>query len=293
MPIVGHGSSSRPARIPWFVVFLQGLPKPAGSRVAPSQSNIVGRRDASIASAELAAEFVRLKVDVIAAPANNRMAAKQATSTIPIVFALAEDPVEAGLVASLARPGGNVTGMSLQQTEVAGKRLGLLREVVPGCAGWRSGKSANPRQCMKYSDLQALNRTLGLGAVKLETGTEEIAAAFEGSRAARTPSSRRRPALQSPTGSASTPWRSPRAAGDATIRQYVEAGGLMSYGTSFLDMYRRAADLCRPDPRGAKPADMPVEQPTKFELVINLKIAKALGLEVPPTLLARADEVIE
>ena len=247
--------------------------------------------------AEIAAEFVRLKVDVIVTTWNRAvLAAKQATSVIPIVFALAGDPVGSGLVASLARPGGNVTGLSVQQTDLAGKRLELLREVVPGLR--RLAIMANvgyPDAVLEMGEVQAAARTLGLEVVTLEIRrAEDIAPAFEALKG-------RADALYVCTdalvntnririNTLALGARLPTMHG---IREYVEAGGLMSYGANFPDLFRRAADYVDKILRGAKPADIPVEQPTKFDLVINLTTAKALGLDVPPTLLARADEVIE
>ena len=268
----------------------------AGSRVAPSRSSIAGRRDAPSAIAEIAAEFVRLKVDVIVTTATAVPTVKQATSVIPIVFALGTDPLGSGLVASLARPGGNVTGLSIQQSDIAGKRLELLREVVPGLRRLAiMGNVGYPKAVLEMGEVQAAARTLGLEVAPLEIRrAEDIAPAFE--------------ALK---GSADALY----VVGDALVhanrtriitfalsarlptifnnRDYVEAGGLMSYGPNFSDLFRRAADLVDKILRGTKPGDIPVEQPTKFDLVINLTTAKALGLEVPPTLLARADEVIE
>src|SRR5262245_57277507 len=246
--------------------------------------------------AEMVAEFVRLKVDVIvthsAAPV---VAAKQATSVIPIVIAAA-DPVSTGLVASLARPGGNVTGLSMQSTDLAGKRLALLREVVPGLR--RLAIMVNPgapAAVLEMSEVEATAKTLGLDIATFEIRrADDIAPAFE--------------ALK---GRAEALYVAPdpllninrlhiiilalgaRLPTMYAVREFVDAGGLMSYGTNFPDLFRRAADYVDKILRGAKPADLPVEQPTKFDLVINLITAKALGIEMPPTLLARANEVIE
>jgi putative ABC transport system substrate-binding protein len=220
----------------------------------------------------------------------------QATAVIPIVFASATDPVGTGLVASLARPGGNVTGLSIQSTDVAGKRLELLREVVPGLR--RVAIMANISSlgsALEMGEVQAAAGTLGLEVVALEIRrAEDIAPAFEMLKG-------RAEALYIVTDVVITfnrvrvntlalAARLPTMHG---FREYVEAGGLMSYGVSFPDMFRRAADLVDNILRGAKPADMPVQQPTKFELVINLTTAKALGLAIPEAFLLRADEVIE
>jgi putative ABC transport system substrate-binding protein len=246
--------------------------------------------------AEIAAEFVRLKVDVIVTAGGAVLATKQATSVIPIVFAVANDPVGSGLVASLARPGGNVTGLSLQFTDVAGKRLELLRETVPGLR--RLGIMANvdyPGAVLESREVQAMARSVGLEIARVEIERpHDIPLVFKtiGSRAE---------ALYvcaDPLLGTHRTWinslalaaRMPTMHGN---REHVEAGGLMCYGANFADLYRRAAHLVDKVLRGTKPADIPVEQPTKFDFVINLKTAKALGLEIPPTLLARANEVIE
>jgi putative tryptophan/tyrosine transport system substrate-binding protein len=246
---------------------------------------------------EIATEFVRLKVDVIVAHATQAtLAAKQATSVIPIVFPLAGDPVGAGLVASLARPGSNVTGLSLQQMDTVGKRVEFLREVVPGLRRLAIlANVGNPGAALETSEVLAAARAISLEVVKLEIRrAEDIAPAFETSKG-------RADALYV-TGDPLVFTNSSRINSLAlglrlpttyVGREYIESGGLMSYGPSYPDLYRRAAELVDKILRGAKPADIPVEQPTKFELVMNLTTAKALGLELSPTLLARADEVIE
>jgi putative tryptophan/tyrosine transport system substrate-binding protein len=245
---------------------------------------------------EIAAEFNRLKVDVIVTTGAAIPALKQATTVIPIVFAIDGDPVGKGLVASLARPGGNVTGLSVQTPELAGKRLGLLREVVSSLR--RLGVVANvgaPNAVLEMAEAHAAARTLGLEVAVVEIRrAEDIGPAFEALKGradalyvcadALVVSNRMR---------INTFALSARLPTVHFSRDLVEAGGLMSYGASFPDMWRRAADFVDKILRGAKPADIPVEQPTKFDLVINLTTAKALGIEVPPTLLARADEVIE
>jgi putative ABC transport system substrate-binding protein len=246
--------------------------------------------------AEIAAEFVRLKVDVIVTVGGAVLAAKQATSLIPIVFAVAADPVGGGLVASLVRPGGNVTGLSSQFTDLAGKRLELLREMVPSLRRLAIMANAGyPASVLEMAEVQATTRTLGLDVVTLEIRrAEDIAPAFEALKG-------RAEALYVCAESLVTTNRvrintlalAARLPTMHSIREYVEAGGLMSYGPNFPDLWRRAGDLVDKILRGAKPADIPVEQPTKFDLIINLTTAKALGLDVPPTLLARADEVIE
>jgi putative ABC transport system substrate-binding protein len=247
--------------------------------------------------ADMAAELVRRKVDVIFTSATPpTIAAKQATSIIPIVFAAVGDPVGAGVVDSLSRPGGNTTGLSLQQTDAVGKRLELLRELVPALrrlAIMANTGNASARLDMREAETTA--RALGLESVTSEVPRrEDIAPAFE-------PLKGRVDALYVCNDPLMTTnrvrintlalgARLPTAYGN---REYVEAGGLMSYGANFLDLYRRSAELVDKVLRGAKPADLPVEQPIKFDLIINQITAKALGLEVPATLLARADEVIE
>ncbi len=247
--------------------------------------------------AEIATELVRLKVDVIvtwaAAPV---LAAKQATTLIPIVFAGQSDPVGSGLVASLARPGGNVTGLSLQLTDLAGKRLELLREVISSVRRLAvMANSGGPGAMLEMTEVQAAARMLGFEVTGSEIRrAEDIAPAFETLKG-------RADALyvcgdplvatnRIRINTLALGARLPTMYG---TREYVEAGGLMSYGANFAGQFRRAAEIVDKILRGAKPADIPVEQPTKFDLVINLTTAKALGLDVPPMLLARADEVIE
>ncbi len=247
--------------------------------------------------AEIAAEFVRLKVDVILTFATpSSIAAKNATAVIPIVFAAAGDPVGTGLVASLARPGGNITGLSIQQTDLASKRLEMLREVLPSLR--TVGILANissPNSVLEMAEAQAAARTLGLAVVTSEVrGVEDIEPAFDALKG-------RADALYvcgSPLlvtnririNTLALAVRLPTMHG---FRELTEAGGLMSYGPNFPSLFRRAAEYVDKILRGAKPGGLPVEQPTKFELVINLTAAKALGLTITPTLLARADGVIE
>ena len=247
--------------------------------------------------AEIAAEFVRLKVDVIVTSGTPQVvAAKQATSVIPIVFAAVGDPVGTGLVASLARPGGNATGLSIQATDLAAKRLGLVREVVPGLRRLAIMANSDSRAAVvEMREVQATARTLGLEVVTSEIRSpEDIAPAFEALKGrAEALYVCNDPLVTTNRISINTLALGVRLPAVYNVREFVEAGGLMSYGPSFLDLYRRTADLVDKILRGAKPADIPVEQPTKFELMINLKTAKFLGLSIPPSLLQRADQVIE
>ena len=247
--------------------------------------------------AEIAAEFVRLKVDVILTHNTPTvLAAKQATSVIPIVFATAGDPVGSGLVATLAQPGGNVTGVSSQGSDTAGKRLELLREVVPRLRRFAVlANLASSYPALELGEVQAASRTLGLEDATLEIRrAEDIAPAIEALKG-------HADALYVVTdplvntnrvriNTLALAARLPTMHGE---RVYVETGGLMSYGPNFPDLFRRAGDYVDKILRGAKPVDIPVEQPTKFDLVLNLKTAKALGLTIPEAFLLRADEVIE
>jgi putative ABC transport system substrate-binding protein len=246
--------------------------------------------------AEIATEFVRLKVDVIVTLGGAVLAAKQATSVIPIVFAAAGDPVGGGLVASLARPGGNITGLSVQAPDLAGKRLELLREIFPDVRRLAIiGNVEYAATVLEMGEAQAAARTLGLEVVRSEIRrAEDIAPAFEALKGVADALyvvvdllvNTNRARIHTLAMSARLP-------AIYNAKEHVEAGGLMSYGPNFPDLYRRAAEYVDKILRGAKPGDIPVEQPTKFELVVNLTTAKALGLTVPPALPARADEVIE
>jgi putative ABC transport system substrate-binding protein len=248
-------------------------------------------------AAEMLAEFVQRKVDVIVTSGTGMvLAAKQATSVIPIVFAAAGDPVGTGLVTSLARPGGNVTGLSIQQTDIAAKRLELLREVVP-----RLGRLAilanvgGPSVVLDMREVQAAARTLDLEVILLEIWRgEDIMPAFEALNG-------RAEALYVSIDPLTNAHRvrintlalAARLPTMHAVREGAEGGGLMSYGPNIPDLFRRAGDFVDKILRGAKPGDIPVEQPTKFDLVINLTTAKALGLTIPESFLLRADEVIE
>jgi putative ABC transport system substrate-binding protein len=298
MPTIGFlGANSASAQTQWTAAFVQRLRELGwieGRTVSIEYRWAEGRSDRYT---EIAAEFVRLKVNVIATAGNEAaIAAKQVTSVIPIIFAVAGDPVGTGLVASLARPGGNVTGLSLQFTDLAGKRLELFREVVPGLR--RLAIMANISShaaVLEMHEVQTTARTLGLEILTVEIRrAEDIAPPFEMLKSRADAlyvcgdpllNTNRIP-LNTLAAAARLPTMEP-------FREHVEAGSLISYGANFPDLFRRAGDYVDKILRGAKAGDIPVEQPTKFDLVINLTTAKALGLTVPPTLLARADEVIE
>jgi putative ABC transport system substrate-binding protein len=246
---------------------------------------------------EIAADLVRVPVAIIIATSiAAALACKQATADIPIVFPLAGDPLGTGLVASLARPGGNVTGLSNQAADLAGKRLEILREVAPGLRRLAVLTNAEyTGRISEIADIQAAARKLGLDVATFEVRrAEDIAPAFDTFKD-------RDQALyvvgdtfmNSNRVRVSTLAMNARLPTICVGREYVEAGGLMSYGANIPHLFRRAAELVDKILRGAKPADIPVEQPTKFDLVINMKTAKVLGVTIPQTLLATADDVIE
>jgi putative tryptophan/tyrosine transport system substrate-binding protein len=298
LPTIGFLVSGTPSsHREWVAAFVQRLRElnwTEGRNVAIEIRWAEGRNERL---AEITAEFVRRRVDVIVTSATPpTVAAKQATSVIPIVFAALGDPVGVGLVESLARPGGNATGLSLQQTDAASKRLELLRDVVPGLRRLAiMANSGNPSAALDMREAEATARALGLEAITSEIlRAEDIAPAFDALKG-------RVEALyvcndplvninRVRMNTLALAARLPAVYG---FRELVEAGGLISYGPNYSDLFRRAADYVDKILRGAKAADIPIEQPTKFDLVINLTTAKALGLDVPATLLARADEVIE
>jgi putative ABC transport system substrate-binding protein len=291
------GQSTRSAASEWVAAFVQRLRELGwieGRTVAIEYRWAEGRDERF---AQIAAEFVRLKVDIIVTSGTPQvLAVKQATSVTPIVFAAAGDPVAGGLVASLARPGGNATGLSSLVPDLAGKRLELLREVVPGLSRLAIiGNVGNPLTVLELSEVQAAAGRLGLQAYILEIRRgQDIAPALEAIKG-------RADALyvcidalvnahRIQINTSALGARLPTMHGS---RDYVEAGGLMSYGPNYPDLFRRAADYVDKLLRGAKPGDLPVEQPTKFDLVVNMTTAKALGLDVPLHIQQLADEVIE
>jgi len=298
VPTIGFlGQSTRSAGSEWVAAFVQRLRElgwSEGRTIAIEYRWGEGREERF---AELAAEFVRLKVDVIVTSGTLAvMAAKRATSVIPIVFATAGDPVANHLVASLARPGGNVTGLSVQSNELAGKRIELLREVVPGLRRLAIiGNVDNPFAALEMDEVQSAAGKVGLEVVALEIRrAQDIMPAFEtlkgNSEALYLCIDAVANTNRIPINILAVGARLPTMHGS---RDYVEAGGLMSFGANWPDQFRRSADYVDKVLRGAKPADIPVQQPTKFDLIVNLITAKALGLELPATLLGRADEVIE
>ena len=246
--------------------------------------------------AEIVAEFVSRRVDVIVTTVPAAPAAKQATSVIPIVFILASDPVGSGLVASLARPGGNVTGLSTQATDLASKRVELLREVVPDLKVIALlGNVDNPEIVLEMREVADAAHKLGLDVARLEIRRAEELLPALGSLDGRAQALYvcTDPLVNLSHVSINAWALNARLPTMHDVRAFVEAGGLLSYGPSFSDQFRRAADLVNKILRGARPGDIPVEQADKFELVVNLKIAKALGLTIPDKLIALADEVIE
>jgi putative ABC transport system substrate-binding protein len=297
-PTIGYlGGGAHTSQRTWLEAFVQRLRELGwvdGRTVAIEIRWGEGRPERY---AEIAAELVRLKVDVILAGGTEAaVAAKQATATIPIVFPTAGDPIGSKLVASLARPGGNVTGLSNLGTDLAAKRLEILREVLPELR--RLATMVNTDYSggvTETGEIQAAARTLGLEVVPLPIRrVEDIAPALEGLKGrAEALYTTGDPLVNAQRLRINTFALAMRLPTMFSQRQYLEAGGLISYGPNFLDLNRRAADYVDKILRGAKAADLPVEQPTKFDLVINLITARALGLTVPPTLLTRADEVIE
>ena len=298
LPTVGFlGGPTASTGRPWVAAFVQQLSERGwieGQTVAIEYRWAEGHGERY---AEFATEFVRLKVDVIVTTGSPAaVAAKQATAVIPIVFALVGDPVGIGLVASLARPGGNLTGLSNQSSDLVSKRLEFLREMASSLDRLAiMANAGNPAVVLEMGEVQAQARTLGLKPISLEIRqAEDIAPLFEAHKG-------QADALYVCTdplvftnrvriNTLALSARLPTIYGN---RDYVEAGGLISYGANFPDLFRRVGDHVDKILRGVAPAEIPVEQPTRFDLVINLTTAKSLGLTVPPTLLATADDVIE
>jgi putative ABC transport system substrate-binding protein len=296
LPTIGFLGADASAFGPWtaaFVVHLRELGWIEGRTIAIEYRWSEGRTERY---AEIAAEFVRLKVDVIVTVGSAVPTVKQATAVIPIVFAVGIDPVGSGLVANLAKPGGNVTGLSLQATNLAGKRIEFLREVLPQLRRLAIiFNVGNDQTVLEMGETHAAARTLGLEVAPLEIRqAEDIVPAFETMKV-------QADALyvvvdQLVVANQTRILTSALGARLPTIfstHDFVRAGGFMSYGPNYSDLFRHSADYVDKILRGTKPGDIPVEQPTKFELVINLTTAKALGLTIPESFLLRADEIID
>ena len=296
LPTIGFLGADASAFAPWtaaFVARMRELGWIEGRTIAIEYRWSEGRTERY---AEIAAEFVRLKVDVIVTVGSAVPIVKQATTTIPIVFAVGIDPVGSGLVASLAKPGGNVTGLSLQANDLAGKRLEFLRQVVPQLRRLAIMFNAgNSQPVLKMRDTQAAAHTLGLEVAPLEIRrADDIAPAIQSLKT-------QAEALYVAVDQLIVANRTriltlalgARLPTVFSTRDFVKAGAFMSYGPNYSDLFRHSADYVDKILRGTKPGDIPVEQPTKFELVINLTTATALGLTIPESFLLRADEIIE
>ena len=296
LPTIGFVGSNASGWGPWtaaFVARLHDLGWIEGRTVGIEYRWSEGRPERI---AEIAAEFVRRNVDIVVTNDSSAPTIKQATSVIPIVFVLGNDPIGTGLVTNLARPGGNVTGLSVQQTETDSKRLELLREVVPRLRRVAVvANFGNPSSVRQTRELQVAADALGLEVVPLEIRhADDIATAFAALNAQADALYIVQDALiVANTTRIMTFALTARLPTSFNGRDFVPFGGLMSYGPSYPALFRRAADLVDKILRGTKPGDIPVEQPTKFELVFNLSTAKALGIIIPSNVLALADEVIE
>jgi putative ABC transport system substrate-binding protein len=291
--------SSLSSQAPNSEAFRQGLRELGyieGKNIVIEWRSAEGNRDRQRA---LAAELVRLKVDVIVASSGgDTRAAKEATATTPIVMTQSDDPVASGFVASLARPGGNITGLSTLSPETSGKRLELLKETVPKLSRVAVfGSSNSPGNAQVLKEIEIAAGALGVTLQYLDVLTaKDIEPAFRAAVKARADA-----VLEIISGSIRSDRRKELAELAVKNRlpvmreraDHVEAGGLMSYGVHLPDLSRRAAVYVDKILKGAKPADLPVEQPTKFEFIINLKAAKQIGLTIPPNVLARADKVIK
>jgi putative tryptophan/tyrosine transport system substrate-binding protein len=297
IPTIGFLGGQTPSTAgSWVVAFEQRLHELGWTKGRTVRIEYRWAEGRSERAAEIAAEFARLNVDVIVTSGPAVFAARQATSVVPIVFATVADPLSTGLVTSLARPGGNVTGLSLTSPDLAGKRLELLREVVPSLRRLAIMANADyPPSMRELEEVETAARALGIETIALKIRQlTDIASAFDALKG-------RAQALYLVGEPLTSANRIPIARFALTARlptivlgrDIVETGGLMSYTPNFQSLYRRAGDLVDKVLRGAKPADIPVEQPTKLDLIINLTTAKAIGLKIPETFLLRADEVIE
>ena len=297
LPIIGVLGTSPASWSQWLDALLQRLREVGwieNRTVAIEYRWTQGRNEKY---AELGADLVRLKADVIVALGTPAIvAAKKATTVIPIVFPLASDPVGDGLVASLARPGGNITGLSNEQPDLAGKRLEILREIIPGLVqlGYLANAD-NPTAMLSVREVQAAARKLGLELAALEVRrADDIASAIEAVKGrAQTLYVVGDPLTfdnQIQINTLALVTRLPTMHG---TRGYVSSGGLVSYGPDYAELFRRAGDYVDKILKGTKPADIPVELPTKIELVVNLKTARAMDLMIPESFLVRANEVIE
>jgi putative ABC transport system substrate-binding protein len=291
------GSGTAAAQSVWTAAFLRRLHElgwSEGRNIAIEYRWAEGRSERL---AEIAAEFVRLKVDLILTHNTPPvLAAKGATLAIPIVFATAGDPVGSGIVTGLARPGGNITGLSSEAPDTASKRLGLLRELVPGLQRLAIlADVGNPYAALEERKIRDAARTLGVEVTTFEMRrAADIDPAFDTIKGqAQALYVAPVPLLFANRVRINTLALAARLPTLYLVREYVDAGGLMSYGPNWPDMWRRAADFVDKILRGANPADIPIEQPTKFDLVINLTTAKALGITIPEPFLLRADGVIE
>jgi putative ABC transport system substrate-binding protein len=297
VPLIGLLDYGTPdaARLTWWKAFRQGLRDLGyveGQSIRFEERWAQGRPDRLPG---LAAELVRLQVVVVVTGGGEAArAAKQATATVPIVMATGSDPVKRGIVESLARPGGNVTGVSSISSELMAKRIELLRELLPKISRVAILWDETPNARMSVQELEAAARAFGIGIHTVGVrGPNDFARAFSeagGDRAVIVVASSSMFTERKRIADLALKHRLPTALG---AREYVEAGGLFSYSVNYPDQFRRAASYVDKILKGAKPADLPIEQPTKFELVINLKTAKALGLTIPPSLLQRANQVIE
>jgi putative ABC transport system substrate-binding protein len=297
-PTIGFIGSSTPSAMgPWVSAFNQRLLELGWVEGRTLTINYRWAEGRNERYAEIAHEFVRSKVDVIVTYGTpSTKAAQQATTSIPIIFAAAADPVGNGLVASLARPTGNITGLSLQQSDIVGKKLGLLRELVADIQRLAViGNVGNPASVLEMAEVKAAAKKLSLDVISLDIRrAEDISPSLDTSRGrAQALYVSTDPLIITNVNRINTLALGTHLPTIYNGKEYIQSGGLMSYGPRYVDLFRRAAELVDKILRGARPNDLPVEQPTKFELVINLTAAKALGLTVPPTLLARADEVIE